>query len=157
MWQYNYSPYPDELYHYGVPGMRWGQRKLQQYYDRSVASKAVIRRKAKFDKKIDKKIARATKKGADKYTMENLRNKKAAVASSKYGKTRGQIALQGLKKTALRSIAGYGGAALAAKTGHTKTAMALAGATSLANTAGVAKTGYRMATAYGPRKKQRRR
>lgn len=28
MWNYNYS-YPDELYHYGVKGMRWGHRKVE--------------------------------------------------------------------------------------------------------------------------------
>lgn len=27
MWEYNYGPGPDELYHYGVKGMRWGYRK----------------------------------------------------------------------------------------------------------------------------------
>lgn len=27
MWQYNYTPNPEDIMHYGVKGMKWGVRK----------------------------------------------------------------------------------------------------------------------------------
>lgn len=41
MWQYNYN----ELYHYGVPGMKWGQRRAAS--DDSVAAKNIRKKKVK--------------------------------------------------------------------------------------------------------------
>ena len=29
MWKYNYTPENNELYHWGVKGMKWGRRRYQ--------------------------------------------------------------------------------------------------------------------------------
>ena len=45
MWSYNYTQQSDELYHYGIPGMKWGHRKTQ------VSSAKTAYRSAKKDYK----------------------------------------------------------------------------------------------------------
>ena len=45
MWTYNYTQQSDELYHYGIPGMKWGHRKAQ------VSSAKTAYRSAKKDYK----------------------------------------------------------------------------------------------------------
>ena len=45
MWTYNHTQQSDELYHYGIPGMKWGHRKAQ------VSSAKTAYRSAKKDYK----------------------------------------------------------------------------------------------------------
>lgn len=52
MWQYNYT---DELYHYGVPGMRWGHRKAIQISSSSVGNARARMKQAKANKKAANK------------------------------------------------------------------------------------------------------
>lgn len=67
MWQYTNS---DELYHYGVPGMRWGHRKPKSY----------VNAKKNF-KQARKEYAKAVRRG---WGIEGI--KKANQAEKKYNK-----------------------------------------------------------------------
>ena len=70
-----------ELYHYGVPGMKWGVRRAL----RKTSTNDNLRRKALA---LDAKSAKLTKKSEKYHAMYDLeRSNKASAKSAKYAKS----------------------------------------------------------------------
>lgn len=64
MWQYNYTPSSDELYHYGIIGMKWGIKRYQNP-DGSLTPagrRRLEKKDAKWAKKKSSKITDQAKK-----------------------------------------------------------------------------------------------
>lgn len=69
MWEYNHTPSPDELYHYGVVGMKWGKRRAaargQSYTYTSHTTNKYNKKVAKLSKK--KKLSKARQEDLANY------------------------------------------------------------------------------------------
>lgn len=81
MWQYNYN-YSNELYHYGVLGMKWGKRKAN--YRSTGIKSAIARRK---NEKVDEGF-KNWKENAQKRDDAVALGKKANAARMAYDKDR---------------------------------------------------------------------
>ena len=92
MWRYNYAVSPDELYHYGVVGMKWGVKRAIHKIDRN---KKLERKALKYDKRSAKFKIKSEKRHAI-YDLES--GNKKAIKAAKWSKKASRLALKANKQ-----------------------------------------------------------
>lgn len=88
MWEYTYGDELyhsyDELYHYGVPGMKWGHRKAQQYTNKAKNARASAKEWDEIGRhKAAKAQAKGNKAKADKILSKYSQKAKQDRADAK--------------------------------------------------------------------------
>lgn len=114
MWTYNYTPNPNDIIHYGIPGMRWGHRKaistsgLTSKQIKKYAKKGYAKDNFKANKSVGGKaydlFTGAHKISADiQYSSSS--NKQNKARAEKYLKDKNKSHSKTKKSNAKRAIA----------------------------------------------------
>ena len=150
MWKYNETNSlpsnelyhsADELYHYGVLGMRWHHRQMRrQQYNNDLVNRRRTQAKDNYN--------RLKKLGASDNKLYKAKLKADKIERSKYGQTRGQILGRGILRSIGASVVGGTAYKIAANHGMKKTKNIIAGLTSGYKLANAGKTVYKMVTNY---------